>query len=158
MFRGNVIPKEKYSSSNIYPVYPSSISNEGLMGFWKDYMFDEELISWSIDGGGNFFYRKKHKFNLTNVCGYIKLNNHIYDYYFTYEFLKFQHKFLKFNYSLKAHPSVIKNIYFVPNIELSQQLKYSFQLKKIFKIKNILKNKIYLLKIKKKYFINMMFN
>ena len=40
--------------------------------FWLG-MFDEELISWSVDGGGNFFYRSKHKYSLTNVSGYIRV-------------------------------------------------------------------------------------
>ena len=127
------------------------------MGFWKNYMFDEELISWSIDGGGNFFYRYKHKFNLTNVCGYIKLNTEKYDYYFVYEFLRFQHKFLKFNYSSKAHPSVIKNIYYMPDLELCQQQNYSLQLKKIKKLEMFLIKKIKFFKTKKKFFINKLF-
>ena len=49
--RGNIIPK----SDGIYPVYSSSVKNNGLMGYANNYMFNEELITWSIDGGGDFF-------------------------------------------------------------------------------------------------------
>ncbi len=36
-----------------YPIYSSSVKNNGLMGTYGRFMFDEELISWSIDGGGD---------------------------------------------------------------------------------------------------------
>lgn len=86
-------------------------------------MFDEPLISWSIDGGGNFFYRSKHKFNITNVCGIMQVGENIYDYQFLAESLIYQHKKMKFNYQTKAHPSVIINMYYVPKISLIEQKK-----------------------------------
>lgn len=42
-----------------YPVYSSSTKNDGLMGKYGRFMFDEELITWSIDGGGGFFLPPK---------------------------------------------------------------------------------------------------
>ena len=123
--RGNIIPKFEYSSEFCYPVYSSSIQNNGLMGYYNSYMFDEELISWSIDGGGNFFYRRKHKFNITNVCGYIKFATNNFNYRFICEMLTYQHSKLVFDYQTKAHPNVIDRLYSVPIITLNLQQKYS---------------------------------
>ena len=43
-----------------YPVYSSSAVCDGEFGRYGLHMFDEELITWSIDGGGRPFHRKKH--------------------------------------------------------------------------------------------------
>lgn len=85
-------------------------------------MFDKPLISWSIDGGGNFFYRPKHKFNITNVCGIMQVREKIYDYQFLTEALIYQHKMKKFDYQTKAHPSVIVGMYSIPKIRMSEQI------------------------------------
>src|SRR5690554_2527209 len=72
--RGKVISKKTISDNpGKYPVYSSSAIGEGLMGKYNQYMFDEVLLSWSIDGGGRFFYRNKHKFSLTNVSGWLRV-------------------------------------------------------------------------------------
>ena len=120
--RGEVIPKQSQSSENIYPVYSSSVQNKGLMGFHNSYMFDKELISWSIDGGGHLFYRPRHKFNVTNVCGVLETS--CFDYVFLCEVLKEQHRKLLFDYQNKAHPSVIQELYQVPMLEISEQRYY----------------------------------
>lgn len=124
--RGKVISKTDIENKeNKYPIYSSSIQNNGLFGKYDDYMFDEELITWSIDGGGNFFYRDKHKFSITNVSGYIRVNNHneINVKFFELE-LSFLHKRMKFDYSTKAHPSVIRNLYklYFPSIKEQRQI------------------------------------
>jgi type I restriction enzyme, S subunit len=130
--RGEVISKEIIRKNlGNYPIYSSSIENDGKMGEYSNYMFDEDLITWSIDGGGNFFIRKNHKFSITNVCGFIKVDKNKYDLQFLYEILQFQHRFLKFDYQFKAHPSVIKKIYKVPIISLEEQVKISSKLSSI---------------------------
>ena len=117
--RGNIIPK----SDGIYPVYSSSVKNNGLMGYANNYMFNEELITWSIDGGGDFFYRRKHKYSVTNVCGYIKILDKEYlNYLFLAEQLQYLHKSKKFDYSSKAHPSVINKMYEIDIPCLEEQL------------------------------------
>jgi type I restriction enzyme S subunit len=120
--RGNIIPKKDKSTINKFPVYSSSVLNDGLMGYNSEYMFNEELITWSIDGGGNFFYRKKHKYSITNVSGYMRLDNNVFVYGFISEMLKHQHYKKKFDYQSKAHPSVIKNLYELPLVSLDYQL------------------------------------
>jgi len=88
-------------------------------------MLDEELVSWSIDGGGKFFYRPKHKFNITNVCGYIKLDPSSYDYYYCFLYLDWQFKRMHFDYVSKAHPSVIQTLYYLPTISKRLQISIS---------------------------------
>lgn len=119
--RGNIIPKHIYNAEYCYPVYSSSIHNDGLMGYSNSFMFNKELVTWSIDGGGNFFYRNKHKFNVTNVSGILELNNNIYDYYFVAEILEYQHSKFIFDYQTKAHPSVIGKMYSLPEVSLDEQ-------------------------------------
>lgn len=118
--RGNVIPK----GDGPYPVYSSSVKNNGLMGYSNTYMFDRELVSWSIDGGGDFFYRPKHKFSVTNVSGYIDILD---DTYLCYKYLayelQFLHSFLHFDYQTKAHPSVIRELYTIAIPSVAEQEK-----------------------------------
>jgi len=110
--RGNVVSnKDIAKSPGNYPIYSSSVKNDGYMGSYSEFMFDEELITWSIDGGGNFFYREKHKFSVTNVSGYIRIKKR----YITYRFLAYElqhlHSLMRFDYQIKAHPSVIRDVY-----------------------------------------------
>ena len=84
-------------------------------------MFDEELITWSIDGGGRFFYRPKHKFSVTNVSGYMRAESSKWNLLFVYYLLDFQHKKIAFDYQTKAHPSVIKNLYYLLEISTQEQ-------------------------------------
>jgi len=85
-------------------------------------MFEEELITWSIDGGGRPFHRKKHKYSVTNVCGFLRIkNSNQWNYKYVHSLLEKQHNELKFDYQLKAHPSVIKKIYKLRKIPLLEQ-------------------------------------
>lgn len=71
--RGQVLAatKVKNSSENDfkYPVYSSQTLNDGLMGYFNEYLF-ENSITWTTDGAnaGVTKYRKG-KFYCTNVCG-----------------------------------------------------------------------------------------
>ena len=122
--RGNVISKKDIEKKQgLYPIYSSSVKNLGLMGFYDEFMFDEELISWSIDGGGNFFYRPKHKFSVTNVSGYMRLDGTKLSYRFMANQLELLHSKLEFDYQSKAHPSVIRKLYKIYLPELQEQQK-----------------------------------
>lgn len=121
--RGKVISKiDIQNNPGPYPIYSSSSKNDGKMGEYGDYMFDEEMISWSVDGGGYFFHRPKHKFSVTNVSGYMRLNSD-WDYKFTAYSFQFQHGYFSFDYQTKAHPSVIREFYFLPKIPVAEQQK-----------------------------------
>lgn len=69
--RGNVLSKKSISNkfSNMYPVYSSQTKNDGLLGYYSDYLF-ENSITWTTDGAnaGTVKYRTG-KFYCTNVCG-----------------------------------------------------------------------------------------
>lgn len=122
LMRGNIIPKHSKDDSFIYPVYSSSSQNNGLMGWTNRFMFDQELITWSIDGGGKFFYRQKHKFNVTNVCGILEANTTEFDYRFLTSALLQQWRRNRFDYQSKAHPSVIETIYKIPVVSKEKQV------------------------------------
>ena len=74
--RGRVISSVEIDRQKnpLYPVYSSQTSNNGIMGYLDNYMFDGEYITWTTDGAnaGTVFYRKG-KFNCTNVCGTLKI-------------------------------------------------------------------------------------
>lgn len=124
--RGDVISKDDINAQpGPYPIYSSSAINNGKFGEYGNYMFDEELITWSVDGGGNFFYRPEHRFSVTNVCGFMRIKNLNLDANFIYYSLCNQHKYLTFDYTTKAHPSVIKKLYWLPEISLEAQQKIS---------------------------------
>lgn len=113
--RGKVISKRDMAKNpGHYPIYSSSVTNEGLFGHYGEYMFDEELVTWSIDGGGNFFFRPKHKYSVTNVCGFMRVNSQQVKLRFLVFQLQILHSRMKFDYLLKAHPSVIRNVYSIP--------------------------------------------
>lgn len=122
--RGKVISKKDMKQHpGHYPIYSSSVKNSGLMGRYGDYMFDEELISWSVDGGGNFFYRPKHKFSVTNVSGYMRLSPSKLNYKFMASQLALHHTRLEFDYQSKAHPSVIRKLYKISVPDIFEQRK-----------------------------------
>ena len=54
--RGNIISKDDINNyPGPFPIYSSSAHNNGKFGEYAKYMFDEELVTWSVDGGGSFF-------------------------------------------------------------------------------------------------------
>ena len=57
-----------------YPVYSSQTKDNGLMGYYKDYLY-EDAITWTTDGAnaGTVNYRDG-KFYCTNVCGVLLSN------------------------------------------------------------------------------------
>ncbi|MBB1435724.1 restriction endonuclease subunit S [Pseudoalteromonas sp. SG43-6] len=122
--RGNIISKDDIDAHpGPYPIYSSSAHNNGKFGEYAKFMFNEELVTWSVDGGGSLFYRPKHKFSVTNVCGFMRVKASYLDAQFIYYCLSNQHKYMTFDYTSKAHPSVIKKLYSLPNIDLKIQQK-----------------------------------
>lgn len=71
--RGQVLSMElvakDYSIENPYPVYSSQTINEGLAGYYRNYLF-ENAITWTTDGANAGFVKYRiGKFYCTNVCG-----------------------------------------------------------------------------------------
>ena len=73
--RGKVTSKD-YIRDNPgnFPVYSSQTENEGNLGNISTYDYDGEYLTWTTDGAnaGTVFYRNT-KFNVTNVCGLLKI-------------------------------------------------------------------------------------
>lgn len=122
--RGQIISKtDLIESPGIYPVYSSSAQGIGEFGQYGKYLFDEEMITWSVDGGGRFFYRPQHKFSVTNVSGWLRiLEKEKLDAKFLFYVLDNQWKTKEFNYVSKAHPSVIRDVYKIPLPPLEVQV------------------------------------
>jgi len=77
--RGHVLAmpevvKEKTQAYQ-YPVYSSQTKNNGLSGYYKDFLF-RDCITWTTDGAnaGDVKYRPG-KFYCTNVCGVLENND-----------------------------------------------------------------------------------
>lgn len=136
--RGKIIAKTLLSDDKEYPVYSASAQGNGLLGYSDTYDLDEELISWSVDGGGRPFYREKHKFSVTNVCGYLRiLDTSVLDYRFLYYCMRSEWQKNKFDYSHKAHPSVIKELYNILIPPLDEQKKIAKVLSDLENLENI---------------------
>lgn len=145
--RGKIISKNEINETpGDFPVYSSSAQGDGIFGKYGNYMFDDERITWSIDGGGRLFYRKPHKYSVTNVCGWMKVNKpELLDTKYLYYCLIAQWKRKVFDYTYKAHPSVIREIYRVEIIPLNQQKKIVDVLTKNERLLNPLGSKLSLL-------------
>ncbi len=124
--RGQVISKKDLEANpGIYPVYSSSAQGIGEFGQYGNFMFDEELITWSVDGGGRFFYRPKHKFSVTNVSGWLRINSpQKINAKYLFRVLDTEWQDKTFDYVAKAHPSVIREMYQIPlpPLEIQEQI------------------------------------
>ena len=114
--RGNVISKKDIiDNPGSYPVYSSSAVGNGEIGRYGKYMFDDIRISWSIDGGGRFFYMNAPKYSITNVSGWLKVQDILLiDTKYLYYILTNEWTKKTYDYNHKAHPSVIKKEYRIP--------------------------------------------
>lgn len=123
--RGKVISKKAIAESpGPYPVYSSSASFNGEFGRCSEYMFEDERITWSIDGGGRFFYRPPHKYSVTNVCGWLSVKGNNLDTRYLFYVLDHSWAGKSFDYTKKAHPSTIRVEYTipVPPLEIQQEI------------------------------------
>jgi len=142
--RGKVISKKDLNANpGNYPVYSSAKTGGGIFGTWGNYDFNEEMITWSVDGGGDLFHRNKHKFSITNVGGFIKVldKNKINTKYLYYA-LKNLHNGINFDWVKKAHPSVLRKEYnYIPVPSLQEQEKIVEKLDTFMKLKsNLISN------------------
>ena len=107
--RGRVIGTTEISKQERpqYPVYSSQTSNNGILGYLDNYDFDGEYITWTTDGAnaGTVFYRKG-RFNCTNVCGTIKVNENIDAYFLSVVLQSATAKYVSTNL---ANPKLMNN-------------------------------------------------
>ena len=129
--RGDIISAKNMATyPGNYPVYSSSGQGTGEMGRYGKYMFDQELVTWSIDGGGAVFYRPKHRFSVTNVCGYIDVLSGVDCAFLAYQ-MNTIHSSIAFDYTVKAHPSVIRQLYYLGIPTKDEQIKIGELFKKL---------------------------
>ena len=155
--RGKVISENDITSTpGKYPIYSSSARNNGEMGRYGLWMFNQELVTWSIDGGGSVFYRPKHRFSITNVCGFVQVLTNIDCPFLAYQMMYIHNK-IHFDYTVKAHPSVIRKLYFlgVPSIE--EQIKIGNFFQTLDSLITATERKVSLLKKKKQAYLQRMF-
>ena len=154
--RGRVISSTEISTQKhpLYPVYSSQTSNNGIMGYLDDFMFNGEYITWTTDGAnaGTVFYRKG-KFNCTNVCGTLKIQMEFDAYFVSLALQQATHLYVSSNL---ANPKLMNNTMAsikirIPNKELQ------IRISKVFKtidtgislyeqtMRNFIKQKQYLL-------------
>jgi restriction endonuclease S subunit len=121
--RGDVISTIDLSNHpGGYPVYSSSAVGSGEFGKYGRFMFDEELITWSIDGGGRPFLREKHRYSVTNVCGYLRIKRpDIWNYRYLHALFERLQSGIQFDYQMKAHPSVIRELYRFARVPIGDQ-------------------------------------
>ena len=75
LVRGKVISKDYIrDNEGDFPVYSSQTANNGILGSINSYMFDGNFLTWTTDGAyAGTIFRRKGKFNITNVCGLIDI-------------------------------------------------------------------------------------
>lgn len=124
--RGKVISKKTLEENpGPYPVYSSSGLGTGEFGRYAEFMFDSEQITWSVDGGGRFFYRTAHKYSVTNVSGWMEvLDNSSIITKYLFHVLDSAWQTKTFDYVHKAHPSVIRVEYSIalPPLEVQRAI------------------------------------
>jgi len=108
--RGKIISKKDIDACpGDYPVYSSSARGDGEFGRYGEFMFEEELVTWSVDGGGKFFYRPECRFSITNVSGFLRIMaKRKLDAYYTWAHLFSIWETMTFNYTEKLHPSILR--------------------------------------------------
>ncbi len=133
--RGKVISKKDIvAHPGNYPIYSSAKENDGMFGRYGEFLFDEPLITWSVDGGGRLFYRPKHRFSVTNVGGILRiLKPELLDYRYLFYVLSLKHSEIRFDWVRKAHPSIIRELYKgIPLPSLKQQRQIVKKLDDVF--------------------------
>ena len=158
--RGRVIGSVEISQQKnpTYPVYSSQTSNEGIMGYLDDYMFEGEYISWTTDGAnaGTVFYRNG-KFNCTNVCGLLKLKKGFDTHFVSLVLAEATKKYVSVNL---ANPKLMNNT--MGNIQirlpkLEEQKRISIVFRRLHELLAIHNNLLTEYSKQKQYLLSQMF-
>ena len=158
--RGRVISSGEISQQKnpTYPVYSSQTSNEGIMGYLDDYMFEGEYISWTTDGAnaGTVFYRNG-KFNCTNVCGLLKLKKGFDTHFVSLVLAEATKKYVSVNL---ANPKLMNNT--MGNIQirlpkLEEQKRISIVFRRLHELLAIHNNLLTEYSKQKQYLLSQMF-
>lgn len=159
--RGHVLASPLISDTktgdNPYPVFSSQTQNNGLMGYYKDYLY-QDAITWTTDGAnaGTVNYRAE-KFYCTNVCG-VLLADKVIPNQMIAEALN---KVAKRHVSYVGNPKLMNNV--MADIEITlpddenERKRISYLFDKIDNLITLHQRKLDQLKTLKKYFLQNMF-
>lgn len=155
--RGQVLAANETSVSQSeimpYPVYSSQTKQNGLMGYYKDYLFDT-AITWTTDGAnaGTVNYREG-KFYSTNVNGVLLSSEGYANKLVAGIINREAWKWVSHVGNPKLMNNVMENIEVSVPSQLDEHIKISKFLTKIDNIINLHQRKIDLLKEQKKGFL-----
>ena len=160
--RGLVIAKNKIIKEGnekfCYPVYSSQTENNGLMGYYNEYLY-ENAITWTTDGAkaGTVNYRNQ-KFYCSNVCGVLLEKEYKPNLCLS---LIIQRESKKYVVKDLGNPKLMNNvmakikIHFPNQIEEQEKISHFLNL---FKIQQkLINNQLAKIKQKKEYFLKSMF-
>lgn len=159
--RGYVLNKKDISTikTNIfkYPVYSSQTLDNGLLGYYKNYLY-ENAITWTTDGAnaGDVNFRKG-KFYCTNVCGVILSNNGYCNDCMAAIINNVAKKFVSLVGNPKLMNNVMENIEIIFPNNIEEQLKISNFLVLMDRIIIFHKDVMNLHKKQKKFFLSKLF-
>lgn len=108
--RGKVISKDYIKDNGgDYPVYSSQSENEGILGRINSYMYDGKYLTWTTDGAyAGTVFRRVGKFNITNVCGLVKVSTPNVCLDFLYYWLQVEAP--KYVYRGMGNPKLMSNV------------------------------------------------
>ena len=125
--RGTVLAISKMSplknDEYSYPVYSSQTKNNGIVGYYKDYLF-EDAITWTTDGAnaGKVSFRKG-KFYSTNVCGVLKSDNGYANLFIAEQLNRVTKKYVSYVGNPKLMNNVMAEIkIFIPSLAEQQKI------------------------------------
>ena len=108
-----------------YPVFSSQTKDNGLMGYYKDYLY-EDAITWTTDGAnaGTVNFRTG-KFYCTNVCGVLLSNDVKASYAIAEALNRVAKRYVSYVGNPKLMNNVMSNIEIYISIAQSEQEKIS---------------------------------
>ena len=145
------------SAHNPYPVYSSQTKNNGLMGYYNKYLY-ENAITWTTDGAnaGTVNYRSG-KFYCTNVCGVILSDKVDANQLIAEELNTVSKRYV----SYVGNPKLMNNVMANIKIIIPDQYKERQQISQLFSRQDIFKDvyqrKQNVLKILKQFLLQNMF-
>lgn len=159
--RGYVLAAPETSSKKTdekpYPVYSSQTKDNGLMGYYKDYLYDT-AITWTTDGAnaGTVNFRDG-RFYCTNVCGVLLSDEGLANKMVAEALNKIAWKHV----SKVGNPKLMNNVMSEINISLPQDMAEQTQISELFtQLDNLItlhQRKLEKLQNIKKAYLNEMF-
>ena len=158
--RGYVLPVSKISpvktSEFCYPVYSSQTKDDGLLGYYNEYLF-ENAITWTTDGANAGYTRfRKGKFYCTNVCGVLLNNNGFANEYVAEKINSVSRKYVSYVGNPKLMNNVMAEIT-IPFPDVETQKYYSEIIDKINMKLSISHNQCKTLELLKRCLLQQMF-